>query len=208
MKDNEIWQLRSCYTDQTATVNKNLREGFEPFAVYKTAISGKSKVKMYFRKAPTTIFTELESVEAEPLKIDLSQMADLVNQWNTVLTNLLNQFTDRLEQLMADAPVKVGYKVNFENPNESDNATRQAPSGDTNSALRVVDDVPQVPKQEISPQQESVIESLKAQHGNITRLPSGPDGSVKVMAGSTIYTILSSGNFTQEETNAKTSSLI
>lgn len=68
-------------------------------------------------------------------------------------------------------------------------------------------DIPVVTTVERTPQQDRVIESLKSTYGNVSILPGGENGIIRVMAGANIYHINPDGNYKTEETGANTSSL-
>jgi hypothetical protein len=127
MADNE-WQMRVCYTYQTATVKKNLEEGFEPFWGYRCKVKDKDTVRMYFRKAPLMDVIEgvglARELEAVPsiFQFDSNQFEQLSNELVNVLDNVFNRFEEALIARMNTSveinrspireAMRVGGKVN------------------------------------------------------------------------------------------------
>jgi hypothetical protein len=192
---------------------------------------------MYFRKPPTFHIPDTMLEENEPIQFDLAPLVEFANQFNSVLSGTLDRFMDRffaeLEKKMNTTvtiePPKIKTKLTEEEEAKlalelaeagrelaGDEVTdrakefiagndRQSPRGDE---FRVVDEVPMVPRQEITNKQQDMIDELK-QHGNISVLPGATEsGAIRVMSGSEEYIIERDGNFTNRDTGAGTNSLV
>lgn len=220
-ENNEVWMLRSARLDQQPTVQKLLKEGFEPFWGTIVIVDKKGEkekvIKMYFRKPPTFVLTAVE----EPLvKFDMGPVEEFSNQFRSALSGVLDTFIDsffgRLDKYEFSENERVGKEVaekqgiNLdEEPNDEDQEDDGVESnGPHGNDFRVVDDVPQDITTKRTNGQIATIEELRLQ-GNVTVLPgTNEDGSVRVMLGADLYTIARDGNFTVENTGAGTNSQI
>jgi hypothetical protein len=110
---NTEWQMQTCYTSQTATVRKFLGEGFEPFWGYRCTHKNKADVKMYFRKPPDPIVTELQMLESEPpvVQIDLTNVTELLEN----LQEQLKPLADAINKMnLPTVPMRAGGKLEVE----------------------------------------------------------------------------------------------
>lgn len=227
------WEMQTCYTDQTATVQKFLRQGFEPFWGYRIILDGKPKVKMYFKKAPALVITEeltQELREPDPIKFDLTPLNEFSNQFRSILSGLLDEFTERFfrrlsdqgnreekvfqlfkkdtEMPMRDTPIEDSTLEPTPEPIEDNPiGERQPPAGDMFRPMGEREELPKISPSARTPQQEETIEALRKQHDNISILPGNEGGSIRIVVGATMYIVGPAGNFTTEETGARTSSL-
>lgn len=223
----EMWQLKGAYLSQTSTVNKLLREGWEPFWGYRCTNIAKNKpdVKMYFRQAPVV---ELQAVlEAGPsmVQIDpvsLESLSNIINELNfkfdEVIEKFLNNNTPTLkpaftisksllpdlttEEVEADRQEMEERESQPQEPQE-----RAAPRGEE---FRVVDDIPPelVVRHRTDVQDKVIDEIRRTADTNITISAPDPDGNVSVLVGDAIIEIEPSGNTSTRKNTANRTSLI
>lgn len=232
MTDENVWHLKSAWLEAPSTVNKLLREGYEPFWGYRVVVNGKPKIRMYFRKSPSLVLAAItEARQTEPVRFDLVPLNQWGNQFAQSLNDMLAIWTDRFFERFSKHDERVSFEgthreiipeqlteelllISDEEPErkereQSDESvvTADAPSGDGFRVLSDDEPIPVVTTSNRTPQQESTIASLKNQHGVVSILPGNENGAIRVMAGASVYTIGVSGNFTEEATGARTNAM-
>lgn len=281
-------QLKSAYTDQTSTINKLLKDDFEPFAVLQVNVKSGPKLRMYFRKHDPLVVT-VDAKDRDDLLDTLTRFTKAMEDWSNdffmrlderrggpdfpvkaqqladgdwvikkdeqtvTLGTKLEQETNLIEAgeelnklvsentltelvQLADSETNIdintlktmtkrelgmliiarrsvredaGLEPIRETPEPEENDLQLATEMPNGDGFRVVDEIPNdlTSTNNRTPQQDARIEKLKASEGNVSVLPGGSGGEVRVMAGTIIYTIKPDGNFTTEETGANTSAL-
>jgi hypothetical protein len=141
---------------------------------------------------------------------------DVIVEREKVLREMREPVAEALPEVEpSEPPQKTQPIIDDPEPDEESEQPRQpvvepelndsgVPKGD---AFRVVDEAPKENQVILTTSQDAAVEELRKSYENVTLLPRGENGELRVMAESLIYTIDSKGKVEKEDTGANTSSL-